>query len=178
MLGTSAAPETVPGSLDLQGEPTGLLSSASRLRPLALVAVAAFVAVGAWYAAQVIVLDHSASAAVSASVAQVTSPLRPDATIQITATGAGVELAGAQLFRADVGDDGSRSADRPIPVRLEPTADNTTWQVIPSAGANLLQPDGAYRLAVRVAALRPALPTPRTDFLDKQYRFSTVPSPH
>src|SRR5262252_3610599 len=111
MLGTSASSETVPGSLDLQGEPTGFLSFASRLRPVVLVAVAALVAVGAWYAAQVIVLDHSASAAVSASVAEATSPLRPDATIQITATGAGVELAGAQLYRVDVGDDGSRSAE-------------------------------------------------------------------
>ena len=87
MLGTSAGPETVPGSLDLQAQPAGLLPFASRFRPLGLVVVAALVAVGAWYAAQVIVLDHSAAAAVNASVAQTTSPLRPDASIQITASG-------------------------------------------------------------------------------------------
>ena len=178
MLGTSAGPETVPGSLDLQAQPAGFLSVVSRFRPLGLVVVAALVAVGAWYAAQVIVLDHSAAAAVNASVAQATSPLRPDASVQITASGAGVELAGAQLFRADVADDGGRSAEQPVPVRLEPTAQDGTWQVIRSDGASLLRPDGAYRLAVRVAAPRPALPMPRTDFLDQQYRFSTVPSPH
>src|SRR5919204_446194 len=102
MLGTSARPETVPGSLDLQREPAGFLSGASRFWPLGLVALAALVVVGGWYAAQVIVLDHSASAAINASVAQAKSPLRPDATLQITASGAGVELTTAQLFRADV----------------------------------------------------------------------------
>jgi lipoprotein-anchoring transpeptidase ErfK/SrfK len=178
MLGTSARPETVTGSLDLDSRAAGYVTTGSRFRPLALAALAAILAVGGWYAAQVIVLDHSASAAVSASVAEATSPLRPDASVQITARGAGVELAGAQLFRADVGDDGSRSPEQAVPVRLEPTAEDGTWQVLPTAGPSLLRPDGAYRLAVRVAAPRPALPLPRTDLLDKQYRFSTLPSPH
>src|SRR5919201_2403909 len=178
MLDTSARPETVLWSLDLQREPAGFLSVASRFWPLGLVAFAALVVVGGWYAAQVIVLDHSESAAINASVAQAKSPLRPDATLQITASGAGVELTTAQLFRADVSDDGTRSAEQPVPVRLEPTAQEGAWQVVSADGASLLRPDGAYRLAVRVAAPRPALPVPRTDFLDKQYRFATVPSPH
>jgi lipoprotein-anchoring transpeptidase ErfK/SrfK len=178
MLGTSARPETVPETLDLERQPAGLLSVASRFRLLGLVVLAALIAVAAWYAAQVIVLDHSASAAINANVAQATAPLRPDASLQITASGAGVELANAQLFRADVRDDGTRSAEQPVPVRLEPTAQDGAWQVVPADGASLLRPDGAYRLAVRVAAPRPALPMPRTDFLDKQYRFTTVPSPH
>ena len=178
MLGTSARPETIPGSLDLEREPAPLLSAAARFRLLGLVGLTLLVAVGAWYTAQVIVLDHAASAAVDASVGQATSPLRPETPIQIMARGAGVDLASAQLFRADVSDDGTRSAEQPVPVRLEPTAQDGAWQVVSAGGASLLRPDGAYRLAVRVAAPRPALPMPRTDFLDKQYRFATVASPH
>src|SRR5439155_368793 len=124
------------------------------------------------------VLDHSASAAVNASVAQGGSPLRPDATILVSASGAGVELEGAQLFRTEVSDDGSRSAEEAVPVRLQSAGEEGSFQVLSANAAPLLRPDGAYRLALRVAAPRPALPMPRTDFLDQQYRFSTVASPH
>ena len=178
MLGNPSRPEPVEGPLDFAGEPAGLVAIASRFRPLGVAAAAAIVAVGAWYATQVVVLDHSASAAVNASVAQGGSPLRPDATILVSASGAGVELEGAQLFRTEVSDDGSRSAEEAVPVRLQSAGEEGSFQVLSANAAPLLRPDGAYRLALRVAAPRPALPMPRTDFLDQQYRFSTVASPH
>ncbi|TMF01444.1 MAG: hypothetical protein E6I52_11380 [Chloroflexi bacterium] len=178
MLGNPSRPEPVEGPLDFAGEPAGLVAVASRFRPLGVAAAAAIVAVGAWYATQVVVLDHSASAAVNASVAQGGSPLRPDATILVSASGAGVELEGAQLFRTEVSDDGSRSAEQAVPVRLQSAGEEGSFQVLSANAAPLLRPDGAYRLALRVAAPRPALPMPRTDFLDQQYRFSTVASPH
>jgi L,D-transpeptidase catalytic domain len=146
---------------------------------LALMALAGFVVlIAVWFAGQVVVLDHSASAAVDASVARATAPLRPDDPLQISVQGAGVQLEGAQLFRAEVALDGSRSSEQAVPARLQPTADEGSWQVISSDGAPLLATDGAYRLAVRIAAPRPALPMPRTDFVDRQYRFTTVASPH
>ena len=144
-----------------------------------LIAVAGFILLlAAWYAAQVVVLDHRASAAIDASVASANAPLRPEATIQVSVHGAGVQLMGAQLYRADVGETGIRSAEQAVPVRLEPGADEGTWQVVANTGTALLGTDGAYRLALRVAAPRPALPLPRTDLVDRQYRFTTVASPH
>src|SRR5256712_6314441 len=178
MLGNPSCPEPVEGPLDFAGEPAGLVAIASRLRPLGIAAAAAIVAVGAWYATQVVVLDHSASAAVNASVAQSGSPLRPDAPILVSASGAGVELEGTQLVRTEVSDDGSRSAEQVVPVRLQPAGEDGSFQVLSANASPLLRPDGAYPLALRVAAPRPALPIPRTDFLDQQYRFSTVASPH
>jgi lipoprotein-anchoring transpeptidase ErfK/SrfK len=165
-------------TVDLAREPATAFSVGSLLRAVGLAVSTALVAAGAWYAAQVVVLDHSAAAAVNASVAQANAPLRPDAPIQLTVKGAGVELQDAQLFRADVSDDGSRSAEHPVPVRLQPADDDGTWHLISADGASLLRPDGAYRLMVLVEAPRPALPMPRTDALDKHYRFSTVASPH
>ena len=149
------------------------------LKP-AIIAVAGFVVLlAAWFAAQVVVLNYRASAAVDASVAHVKAPLRPEDTIQVSVRGAGVHLEGAQLYRSDVAANGSRSAEQAgILVRLEPTADEGTWQVVPANGTTLLGTDGAYRLALRVAAPRPALPMPRTDFVERQYRFTTVASPH
>jgi lipoprotein-anchoring transpeptidase ErfK/SrfK len=148
------------------------------LKP-AIIAVAGFVLLlAAWYAAQVVVLDHRASAAIDASVASANAPLRPEATIQVSVHGAGVQLMGAQLYRADVAENGIRSAEQAVPVRLEPGADEGTWQVVANTGTALLGTDGAYRLALHVAAPRPALPLPRTDLVDRQYRFTTVASPH
>jgi lipoprotein-anchoring transpeptidase ErfK/SrfK len=178
MLGNPSHPEPVEGPLDFAGEPAGLLAIASRLRPLGVAAAAAIVAVAAWYVTQVVVLDHSAAVAVNANVTKATAPLRPDASILVSASGAGVELEGAQLFRAEVSDDGIRSAEQSVPVRLQPAGEDGGFQVVSSDAAPLLRPDGAYRLALRVAAPRPSLPMPRTDFLDQQYRFSTVASPH
>jgi lipoprotein-anchoring transpeptidase ErfK/SrfK len=148
------------------------------LKP-AIIAVAGFVLLlAAWYAAQVVVLDYKASAAIDASVARASAPLRPDDTMQVSVRGAGVQLMDAHLYRAEVAQNGSRSAEQGIPVRLEPTADEGTWQVLSSNGKMLLATDGTYRLALRVAAPRPALPMPRTDFVERQYRFATVASPH
>ena len=180
MLGTSAPPEPIEGSVGFAAASSDALSVAHRLvRPAVIALVAFAVAVGVWYAAQVIVLDHSAAAAVDTSVARVKSPLRPDDTLQVTARGAGVELQRAQLFRADVAADSSRSAEQAIPIRLEPTGQEGVFQIVATDGTSqLLRPDGAYRLTVRAVAPRPALPLPRTDSVERQYQFSTVASPH
>jgi lipoprotein-anchoring transpeptidase ErfK/SrfK len=63
-------------------------------------------------------------------------------------------------------------------VRLQPANDDANWQVVSTSGGTLLGTDGAYRLAVQVAALRPALPLPHADLFEQQYRFTTVASPH
>jgi lipoprotein-anchoring transpeptidase ErfK/SrfK len=146
-------------------------------RPTLIAVVGFAVLLGGWYAAQVVVLDHSASAAVDASVARATAPLRPGDSIQIAVRGAGVQLEGALLFRADVAEDGSRSTEQSVPLRLQPTGEDGTWQVSAVDAAPLLATDGAYRLTVRTAAPRPALPLPRTDFVAQQYRFTTIASP-
>jgi lipoprotein-anchoring transpeptidase ErfK/SrfK len=148
------------------------------LKPAVIAAAGFVLLLAAWYAAQVVVLDHRASAAIDASVAHVNAPLRPGDTIQLSVRGAGVQLMGAQLYRADVAENGIRSAEQAVPVRLEPSSDEGTWQVVASNGTALLGTDGAYRLALRIAAPRPSLPMPRTDVVDRQYRFTTVPSPH
>src|SRR5947209_3006616 len=113
MLGTNR-------SLDLARERSAFAVLAP-LRVLGLAFVALALVIGGWYAAQVFVLDHSASAAVSTSVANPSSALRPGATISVSARGAGVDLESAQLYRADVSPDGSRSAERPVATRLDPT---------------------------------------------------------
>jgi len=145
---------------------------------LAFTALGVALLVGGWYVAQVIVLDHSAAAAVTASVKDQSAPLRPDDSVQVTARGAGVALEDVQLFRAEVAGDGSRSGEQPVAVRLQATADPTVWQLVPEAGQSLLAPDGAYRLGVHATAPRPALPGPRVEALEEQYRFTTVASPH
>jgi lipoprotein-anchoring transpeptidase ErfK/SrfK len=151
----------------------------ARLRPAAIAIAGFIVLLVAWFAAQVVVLEHSASVAVNASVARVTTPWRPDEAIQITVQGAGVQVEGAHLFRAEVAADGSRGSEQAVPVRLQPTGDAGSWQVISGdAGAPVLAADGAYRLVVRIAAPRPALPMPRTEIVDQQYRFTTIASPH
>jgi len=81
--------------------------------------------------------------------------------IQVSVRGAGVLLEAAQLYRADLADNGIRSAEQAVLVRIEPTADEGTWQVVSASGKPLLATDGAYRLSLRVAAPRPALPMPR-----------------
>src|SRR5579859_6517607 len=155
-----------------------LPSTVRFLKPVSVALVGITLLVAAWYATQVVVLDHLASAAVSASVAHASAPLRPDDPLQVSVRGTGVQLQSAQLFRADVAADGTRTAEQTVPVRLEPTDDEATWQLVPgNAGAPLLATDGAYRLAVRIAAPRPALPMPATDFVEQQYQFTTVASP-
>jgi hypothetical protein len=147
--------------------------------PAVVAIVGLALAVGAWYAAQVVVLDHSGAAALAASVMDPTAPLRPDASVQVSANGAGLALDEVQLFRAAVAGDGTRSVEQPVPVRLQATPDEHLWQVVAeAAGQPLLAPDGAYRLSVRAMAPRPSLPQPRVDALEQQYRFTTVPSPH
>ena len=170
MLGTDRSPGLVRAP--------ALSLKLTRLRPVGFAIAALVLAMAAWYAAQVVVLDHSAAAAVNANVGRTSTPLKLDSPIQVTVRGAGVQLEGAQLFRADQADDGSRSAEQTVPTRLEPTGDNTTWQVVAADAGQLLRPDAAYRLAVRIVAPRPALPMPRTDIVEQQYRFTTVASPH
>jgi lipoprotein-anchoring transpeptidase ErfK/SrfK len=165
-------------SQDLVPKSAVALPRTAHLKLVTIAIVGFAVLVAAWYAAQVVLLDHSPSAAVNASVAQASAPLRPDDPIQISMRGAGAQLQDAQLYRAEVAQDGSRGPEQAVPVRLQPTADESTWQVIAQDGASLLTTDGAYRLAVRLAAPRPALPMPRTDIVEQQYRFTTVASPH
>lgn len=175
MLGTPVHPGNIQAPLSLQRQSAGL---ASRLRPVGVVLAVAILGVGAWYASQVVVLDYRDAAAFNASVARASGPLTPDTAIQVTARGAGVELEGAQLFRSDVSDDGSRSPEHAVPMRMEPAGQDGVWTAVSTDGASLLGPDGAYRLIVRVAAPRPSLPMPRTEVLDNQYRFLTIASPH
>ena len=127
MLGTPVRSESLQGPLSLGRKPIGL---GSYLRPVIFVLVAALVAVGAWYAAQVVVLDYKDAAAFTSSVAEAGAPLKPDTAVQVTARGAGVELEGAQLFRADVADDGSRSPERSRPARIE--VRSASWTCWPS----------------------------------------------
>jgi lipoprotein-anchoring transpeptidase ErfK/SrfK len=158
--------------------PATTQSAITRLRPIGFAVAAFLLAMAAWYAAQVVVLNYSAAAAVNANVGRAVTPLKLDGALQVTVRGAGVQLEGAQLFRADQADDGSRSAEQAVPTRLEQNGDEGTWQIVAADAAQLLLPDGAYRLAVRIAAPRPAIPLPRTDFVEQQYRFTTVASPH
>jgi hypothetical protein len=158
--------------------PAATQTAITRLRPFGLAFVAFLLTMAAWSAAQIVVLDHSAAAAVNANVGKAAAPLKLDSPIQVTVRGVGVQLEGAQLFRAEQADDGSRSGEQPVTTELRPMGGEGTWQVLSGDGAQLLRPDGAYRLAVRIAAPRPALPMPRTDFIEQQYRFTTVASPH
>ena len=130
----------------------------------------------AWYAAQVVVLDHTAQAAITSSVATAHSPLQPGAPIQLSVQGAGVELQSASLYRMDT--DSPAAAEQPVAARLQPTDEPGAWQLVAADGNTLLRPDGAYRLLVQVAAPRPGLPLPRTDVFTREYRFSTLASPH
>jgi hypothetical protein len=148
------------------------LSAVSRLSPLALGALVALLLVVAWYVTQVVVLEYTARAALSATVEGVSVPVRPETPLHITASGAGVELLDARLFRSEAG-----AIERAVPVRLEPTQPAGSWQVATLDGAPLLVPDGNYRLVVHAAAPRPALPLPRTDVVEQQHRFTTVASP-
>jgi lipoprotein-anchoring transpeptidase ErfK/SrfK len=136
------------------------------------------VLVAGWYAGQVWVLDHSDRATVTASVAGVGQPLMPDEPIQVSASGTGVQLLDAQLFRADLGGGSNDTAEQPVATVLQPADAIGTWAIRAANGVALLQPDGAYRLVVHVAELRPSFPSPRTEQVEQQYRFATVESPH
>lgn len=152
-------------------------TSAVRVRP-ALFAVAGLaLLVAAWYAAQVVVLDHSARAAVTATPARTTAPVGLDEPIVLNVHGAGVQIESARLVRAMINADGSRSTEQSVPVRLDAAADEGTWRVVSPSGSRVLNPDGAYRLTVSVSAPRPALPLPRTSTFSRDFTFSTVPSP-
>src|SRR5438105_3911903 len=104
MLGRMASDTDAPGLANS-------LPLLSRLKPAGFAALAFVLVAAGWFAAQVVVLDHSAAAAMTTSVTRSTTPLRPDTPIQITLQGAGVQLQGAQLWRADVAADGSRGPE-------------------------------------------------------------------
>ena len=81
--------------------PAVSLPHATVARPLGVALLAFAVATAAWYGGQVVVLDHSAAAAVTANIARTSAPLGLDQPLQVTVNGAGVQLVGAQLFRAE-----------------------------------------------------------------------------
>src|SRR4030081_3240761 len=99
-------------------------------KPAVFIVVGFVLLLAAWFAGQVVVLDYKASATIDASVARASAPLRPEDPIQLRVSGAGVRLGGAQLYPAHVAENGIRSAEQAIPVRLEPTADEGAFQVM------------------------------------------------
>jgi lipoprotein-anchoring transpeptidase ErfK/SrfK len=163
-------------SFDLDRSRPGAGPSSPFFKVAAAAAAACMFVVGVWYAAQVVVLNYMAAAAVNSSVARVSAPVRLEQTLQLNVHGAGVALQSAELSRTDTS---TQSAEQSVPIRLQPMADEGTWQVLPADDTqSLLHTDGAYRLVVSVEALRPGLPLPYTDSVQRQYRFTTVASPH
>src|SRR4051794_36987132 len=128
------------------------LSFAAPFKTPLLVAAALLISLLAWFGLQVVILDHTASAALNVSVDRPKQPLSLDTPITVNSEGAGVTIQSARLFRTD--NDLQGASEEPVAVRLQATADNH-WQVVSENG---LRPDGDYRLAVQFAAPRPSLP--------------------
>jgi lipoprotein-anchoring transpeptidase ErfK/SrfK len=141
-----------------------------RFKPVALGVLGLMLAIGAYLAAQVVVLDHTSALLLDSSVAQPRSPLRPDTPIRLSLQGAGAELRDAQLYRSEGGQEQS------VPIQLVPE-DAGAWHIAAPDGGAALTTDGSYRLVVHAIAPRPALPTPRSEPIERQFRFSTVASP-
>ena len=144
------------------------------LKPMSLLAAGLLVAVGGWYLGQVVVLDHTSALLLDSSVASARSPLRPETPIQLRLGGAGAEVQNAQLFRRDSLTAATQEEQVPVQLRPEETGG---WQIVAPDGASALRTDGDYRLVVQAIGPRPALPAPRTELVERQYRFSTVASP-
>jgi hypothetical protein len=151
-------------------------AGSSRLKPLGLVLVGLLLAVGAWLGGQVVVLDHTSALVLDSSLGQVRSPVRPETPIRVSLQGAGAELRDAQLFRSESGTGMNTAPEQPVPIQLIPD-DSGGWRLVAPDGGSALRTDGDYRLMVHVVGPRPALPTPRWDLVERQYRFSTVASP-
>src|SRR5262249_44090519 len=95
------------------------------------------------------------------SIAGSRSPVRPDTPIRLNLRGAGAELRDVRLYRSD----------QPVPVQVVPDGEGV-WRVV-----GQLDTDSDYRLVVSALSPRPALPRPRPELGERQYRFSTVASP-
>jgi lipoprotein-anchoring transpeptidase ErfK/SrfK len=146
----------------------------ARLKPIALVLAGVAFAVGAWFVGQVVVLDHTSALLLDSSLGLVRAPVRPETPIRITLQGAGAELGDAQLYRSEAG--AKPPSEQPVPIQLLPEQSGT-WRLVAPDGGSALITDGDYRLVVHVVGPRPALPTPRIELVERQYRFSTVASP-
>ncbi|MDQ3810662.1 MAG: L,D-transpeptidase, partial [Chloroflexota bacterium] len=158
-----------------------IVAHAVAVRPTWRAAVVALallmIVLASWYGVQVVLLEHTASAALNATPGDATAPLALETPLQVSVHGAGVELVEARLLRTE--NDLPGAAEQPVDIDLQDTDAPATWQVVPRDRTTaLLQPDGDYRLIVRAVAPRPALPLPRTEVFERQYRFTTVASPH
>ncbi len=131
---------------------------------------------GGWLLGQVLVFDYLATPALNSSVAGLTGPARPDASLDVQLAGAGVGLDDVQLYRSD---QASTSGSTPeTPVSVEPQAGHAgDWTLVAPDGGSLLRPDGDYRLVVSALEPRPAFPLPRTEVVAREYRFTTVQAP-
>jgi hypothetical protein len=139
------------------------LAHGRRLKPLAMSLAAVALGLAAWLGGQVVVLDDTSPLVLDASLSQV---VRPETAVLVSLQGAGAEMRDAELFR-----------DREqVPVRLQAEASGV-WRVLTPDGDSALQTDGDYRLVVHAVGPRPALPLPRAQLVEREYRFSTVASP-
>jgi L,D-transpeptidase catalytic domain len=143
-----------------------MLTRVAGVKPVCFGLAAVLLAVGAWLAGQVLVLDYTSALELDASVNQAMSPLRPETPIQVSVQGAGAELRDAQLFRDA----------QEVPIQLVPAQDGG-WRILALDGNSALRTDGDYTLVVHALGPRPALPIPRTELVQREYRFDTVPAP-
>jgi hypothetical protein len=141
---------------------SGWVAQGFRLTPLWVGLAAVVLGLGAWLGGQVVVLDYTSPLVLEASVDQV---VRPETPLRVSLQGAGAELRDVQLFRSN----------QPVPIQLLPDAN--AWRLVAPDGGSALQTDGDYRLVVSVLEARPAVPTPRTELVEREYRFGTVASP-
>ncbi|MBV9358789.1 MAG: L,D-transpeptidase [Chloroflexi bacterium] len=132
--------------------------------------------VGGWLLGQVLVFDYLATPALSSSVASFTGPARPDSSLDVQLAGAGVGLDTVQLYRSDRANPNATAPETPVSV--QPQAGHSgDWTLVAPDGGSLLRPDGDYRLVVSALEPRPAFPLPRTEVIEREYRFTTVQAP-
>jgi lipoprotein-anchoring transpeptidase ErfK/SrfK len=139
-------------------------------RPLFL-ALGLAAAVGAWLLGQVAIFDFLATPTLETSVARLSGPARPDVPLSLHLQGAGVGLDNVRLFRAS-------GTSPETAISVQPRAqDPDDWTLVAPDGGALLRPDGDYRLVVTTLEPRPALPMPRTEAVEREFRFTTVAAP-
>jgi lipoprotein-anchoring transpeptidase ErfK/SrfK len=158
------------GAVDVPADPllsTPGVAQRGPLRPLLLGAVGALALAAAWLGGQLAVFAYLSPPALSASVEHTSGRAQLDTPLELHLRGAGTRLGDVRLLRAE----------GPVAVEPRPRDDNA-WTLTSPDGGPLLRPDGDYRLLVSTLEPRPALPLPRTEVVDHEYRFSTVLAPH